>query len=268
MVPRTWLTQELLFNSGILLPEFLDNMLFRYHSFFTFSLFALGMILFVLTLEEGFYAYQFKQMGWSILNLIVIVSSGHGLLLGLWKVRIWFVYTVLCMCVRDVTDKIVSKLGAGPTMHSLTPKATILGYLLGAVASFAFYSVVADEMLNHWWFNVSPIKLGLAPFDREAVLVDTSAALFKARENHWELGAFGDYQFVASPIKVHLGFITAFIALVAPFGALFFTALKYSLHAEQLGKIFANGGIIDRVDCLLICGLFLFIYIHFIVYQQ
>lgn len=185
MIPRTWLTQELLFNSGILVPELVDNMLFKYHSFFTFCLFAFGMILFVLSLEEGFYAYQFKQMGWSILNLIVIVSAGHGLLLGLWKVRIWFVYTLLCLVARDVTDHLVSKLSIGPSMHSLTPKATVLGYIFGVIASAVFYIMVADEMLNNWWFNVSPIKLGLSPFDREAVLVDTSAALFKEKMNFW-----------------------------------------------------------------------------------
>jgi len=104
MIPRTWLTQELLFNSGIILPAFFDDMLFKYHSFYTFCLLAFGMILFVLSLEEGFYQYQFKQMGWSILNLMAIVSAGHGLLLGLWRVRIWFVYTILCMCLRDVTN--------------------------------------------------------------------------------------------------------------------------------------------------------------------
>lgn len=67
---------------------------------------------------------------------------------------------------------------------------------------------------------------------------------------------------------MHLFVITCFIAIVAPFGALFFTALKRALKAEQLGQIFTNGGVIDRVDCLLITGLFLFIYINFIVYQQ
>jgi len=123
-------------------------------------------------------------------------------------------------------------------------------------------------MLGHWWFNVSPIKLGLRPFDYDACIVDTSAALFKEKMNFWQLGPLGEYQFVASPIKIHLFFITSFIALVAPFGALFFTALKRALKAEYLGRIFTYGGVIDRVDCLLITGLFLFIYIHFIVYQQ
>lgn len=60
MVSKTWLTQDLLYNSGIVLPTFFDDMLFKYHSFYTFCLLAVGMILFVLSLEEGFYAYQFK----------------------------------------------------------------------------------------------------------------------------------------------------------------------------------------------------------------
>jgi len=118
MVPRTWCTQELLYNSGVFLPIFVDDMLYKYHSFYCFCLLAAGMILFVLSLEEGFYAYQFKQMGWSLLNLMVIVTSGHGLLLGLWRVRIWFVYTILCMVLRDTTNVIVSNLiPVGPSMH-------------------------------------------------------------------------------------------------------------------------------------------------------
>lgn len=121
-------------------------------------------------------------------------------------------------------------------------------------------------MIHFWWFNVSPVKLGLAPFDSDAIHIDVSGALFKNKMNHWQLGPLGDYQFVASPLQLHLFVITCFIAIVAPFGALFFTALKRALKAEQLGKIFTNGGVIDRADCLLITGLFLFIYINFIVY--
>ena len=54
--------------------------------------------------------------------------------------------------------------------------------------------------------------------------------------------------------------------MVAPFGALFFTALKRALKAEQLGQTFVNGGVIDRADCSLITGLFLLIFISQIVY--
>jgi len=60
---------------------------------------------------------------------------------------------------------------------------------------------------------------------------------------------------------VHIFWITCFIAVVAPFGALFFTAMKRMLKAEKLGKIFTSGSVVDRVDCLIVTGLFLYIYI-------
>lgn len=233
MVSRTWLTHELLASSNIVLPMFIDDMLFKYHSFYTFCLIAAGMILFVLSLEEGFYAYQFKQLGWSLLNLMVIVTAGHGHLLGLWRLRLWFVYTVVCMCLRDYADNLVSRfMPVGPSLHTLTPKATIFGYIIGGIVAFSFYFGVSNMMINFWWFNVSPIRLGLTPFDSDAIHIDVSAALFKNKMNHWQLGPLGDYQFVASPLQLHLFVITCFIAIVAPFGALFFTALKRALKAE------------------------------------
>lgn len=76
----------------------------------------------------------------------------------------------------------------------------MLGYIIGAAAAFGFYFHAADAMLEHFWFNVSPIKLSFEPFDYSAVHVDTSGALFKPTMNHWQLGPIGDYQFVASPI--------------------------------------------------------------------
>jgi len=171
-----------------------------------------------------------------MLNLIVIATAGHGHLLGLWKLRLWFVYTITCMCFRDIVDSIVCKvLPFGPPLHSLSPKSTVLGYIVGGLSAFAYYKFAATMMLNNYWFNVSPIKLGLAPFDNNSTHVDMSADLFKVKPNHWELGPIGDYKFAASPIQIHLFVITCFIAIVAPFGALFFTALKRALKAEQLG---------------------------------
>lgn len=67
---------------------------------------------------------------------------------------------------------------------------------------------------------------------------------------------------------MHLFIITAFIAIVAPFGALFYSALKRALKAEQFSEMLTNGGVIDRVDGMLITGLFLFIYINYIIYQE
>jgi hypothetical protein len=57
MMSKTWLTEELIANSGIELPLLVHQILFTYHAFFAFCVFAIGMIFFVLSLEEGFYSY-------------------------------------------------------------------------------------------------------------------------------------------------------------------------------------------------------------------
>jgi hypothetical protein len=140
MLSKTWLTEELLSNSGIELPWILHQIVFTYNAFFAFGVFAFGLIFFVLSLEEGFYSYQFKQIGWSLVNMIVIVSAGHGHLSGMWRLRLWFVYTWLCLALRDLVDNIFSRyFPLKSPLHVLSPKATKLGYITGAVAAFIFY---------------------------------------------------------------------------------------------------------------------------------
>lgn len=144
LATKTWLTQDILYAAGIVPPQFIDDVLFKYHAFYTFCLVAIGMICFVLSLEEGFYAYQFKQMGWALLNMILISGAGHGLLVALWRLRIWFVYTLTCLYCRDIVDHFISNyLPIGPKLHSLAKSQTLIGYLFGGISAFAFYFLVS-----------------------------------------------------------------------------------------------------------------------------
>jgi CDP-diglyceride synthetase len=123
-------------------------------------------------------------------------------------------------------------------------------------------------MLNNFWFMVSPIWLSFAPFSYDSMHIDTSDALFKLKYNEWHMGILGTHKFNASPIQVHLFQITCFIAVVAPFGALFMSALKRMFKAENLGSMFTTGGVIDRLATVLITGLFLFVFMENIAYKQ
>ena len=145
MVSKTWLTPELLHASGVVLPEALDDVIFRYHSFYSFCLLSFGLMFFVLSLEEGFYAYQFKQFGWSLLNIAMIVLAGHGFLIGLWRIRVWWAYTLACLCFRDIVDNVVSKIDpVRIPLHSLSPQHTLFGFLVSATAAFTFYFTVSS----------------------------------------------------------------------------------------------------------------------------
>ena len=65
---------------------------------------------------------------------------------------------------------------------------------------------------------------------------------------------------------MHLFVITCFLGFVAPFGSFFVTGLKKTLKAETLGDSFYSGGVSDRLDVVLILGLFFMIYINSVIY--
>ena len=74
--------------------------------------------------------------------------------------------------------------------------------------------------------------------------------------------------FVASAAQIHLFIITLFIAFVSPFGGFLYSGLKRALRANQLGMTMIKGGVIDRLDCLIVTGCFLLIYVSMLVYKN
>ena len=100
------------------------------------------------------------------------------------------------------------------------------------------------------------------PLDHTAMYIDASGELFKNQMQELNLGPLGEYRFVASPALMHLFVITCFLSFVAPFGSFFVTGLKKALKAETFGRTFYSGGVSDRLDVVLILGLFFMIYIN------
>ena len=59
MIPKTWASHELLTNSGIPIDKATEQyaIMYGYHNLISFCLITFGLILFVYSLQEGFYAY-------------------------------------------------------------------------------------------------------------------------------------------------------------------------------------------------------------------
>lgn len=74
--------------------------------------------------------------------------------------------------------------------------------------------------------------------------------------------------FVASEFQIHLFVITVFIAFISPFGGFLFSGLKRALRQSSLGIAMFKGGVIDRLDCIVITGCFLLAYISMLVYSN
>ncbi len=61
------------------MPAIVENetakTLMRYHPFLSFAMYCIGFCGFVLSLQPGYYKFQFKQFGWTHLALVLIVMQ-------------------------------------------------------------------------------------------------------------------------------------------------------------------------------------------------
>jgi phosphatidate cytidylyltransferase len=60
---------------------------------------------------------------------------------------------------------------------------------------------------------------------------------------------------------MHMFVFTCVIALIAPFGGFFVSGLKRAFKHEQLGLTLHKGGVIDRLDCAVVLGFFMLVYV-------
>ena len=129
-------------------------MCFAYHKIISFILFTGGMVFFVLSLEEGFYLYQFKQFGWTMLNLGVIATGMNGMLTALWHSRLWYTYTVLAIALNNLIVFIFDNLKplGGIKLFSIKPKATLEGHIAGIIATIGMFICTNEFFCSKPWF--------------------------------------------------------------------------------------------------------------------
>ena len=76
---------------------------------------------------------------------------------------------------------------------------------------------------------------------------------------------FGGYEVTVSQIQIYLFVLTLFVAFITPFGGFAIAGLKRALRSRVNS---VHGKVIDRLDCILIMGFFLLIFIKKIVYEE
>ena len=125
--------------------SFAHLMLFQYHNLVSFIAFTFGLILFVVSLQEGFYSYQFKRLGWTLLSTFCIVIGCSGLIIVLWRNRLWFFYALTCVSVHNAVDYFFCHFFPRKTpIMMLKPEASMEGFAAGSIACFVYFFVVSS----------------------------------------------------------------------------------------------------------------------------
>ena len=80
----------------------LMEIILQHHGFITFMLIVFGIISFVLSLKKGFYKYQFKQLGWCMAIIIIVVVQSTFVMRNIMDGIIWFFVPASAIITNDI----------------------------------------------------------------------------------------------------------------------------------------------------------------------
>mmetsp|Transcript_90899 Transcript_90899/g.125354 ORF Transcript_90899/g.125354 Transcript_90899/m.125354 type:complete len:239 (+) Transcript_90899:468-1184(+) len=233
------------------------KIVFGYHNLTAFCIFVAGIITFVISLEQGFYHYQFKQLGWCLTNILFIVTGMHGFLSSMWYGRVWIGFPVLVVVINAFAAHIVNTVSGETPMMRLNPLKTVEGYGVGIFATLIFTFFSLEFFTSEIYYTQSVNKLTFAPCllsyvapNEQLFSIQQTELLFGLKEN-------------IIPAKIHLFVIALFGSVIVPFSSFFMAGLKRAFKVVDL-----EGSTIDRTHGVILMGLFLILYVNLIVFKQ
>ncbi|VUZ56340.1 unnamed protein product, partial [Hymenolepis diminuta] len=231
-----------------------------HHRFISFTLYCACIVAFVLSLKRKQYLKQFTLFGWTHVSLLIIVSSSHFMIQSIFDGLIWFLVPVAMVISNDIFAYVFGMLFGRTPLIEVSPKKTWEGFIGGGICSLLVGLLVAWSMIDKKHF-ICPIEYD----DRVGSLsMDCIPdAIFIPRMHNVSRWLFfvPVKQVPRYPYFFHCLMIGAFISIIGPFGGFFASGFKRAFKIKDFGDVIpGHGGILDRFDCQIFVGWFVFFY--------
>eukprot|EP00386_Alphamonas_edax_P004893 GDKI01015400.1.p1 GENE.GDKI01015400.1~~GDKI01015400.1.p1 ORF type:complete len:528 (+),score=110.82 GDKI01015400.1:117-1586(+) len=242
----------------------------NYNSFLTFIAAVFGFVLFVLSLRKYTLRYQFRQLAWIVVTLLVVVVQSSSQIANIYSGLIWFLLPTSLVIVNDIFAYIFGVLFGKTRLIALSPKKTWEGFL-GAFFVTILWSGLLTSFLSQYKPVICPQEtVTFRPFDWTNDC--TPSHIYVARP--WELpetvaSIIGVDHVTFAPVLLHAAVLGAFAAVIAPFGGFFASGFKRAFKIKDFGdSIPGHGGITDRFDCQIMMGMFTYMYLRSFVWAS
>ena len=227
----------------------------HYHNMISYGLFCTGLIFFVLSLRRYTLKYQFTQLAWTLVTLILVVTQSVGHIANIYQGLVWFLLPTMLVICNDIFAYIFGFFFGRTRLIKLSPKKTWEGFIGGSVCTLIGAVVMADIMQRFAFFVCPVDEITFTPF-QPIMTCEAHADLFKKAPVGALVGLW------LSPLQLHALVLGVFASLVAPFGGFFASGFKRAFKIKDFADtIPGHGGITDRFDCQVIMGMFTYIYI-------
>lgn len=244
-----------------------------YHSFLSFCFFCGGFVLFVCLLKKGFYRYQFKQLAWCWITILIVVVQSTFILTNIFQGLIWCLLPIALVICNDIFAYVFGYFFGRTPLIKLSPKKTWEGFIGGAFSTMIFAVLFSWLLMS----TTSPIpaEFFLCPrtgLDISIPECDIPVAFtvqeihlpftIKAAVQQLKLPAvFAVDSFTTRPFYFHAIVLALFASIIGPFGGFFASGFKRAFKIKDFGdSIPGHGGVTDRMDCQVVMGLFTYVY--------
>ncbi|KHJ30622.1 putative phosphatidate cytidylyltransferase [Erysiphe necator] len=231
-----------------------------HHRFICFTLYVIGFVFFVASLQAGNYRFQFTQFAWTHMALYLIVVQAHFIMNNIFEGMIWFFLPVSLVVCNDTFAYICGITFGRTQLIKISPKKTVEGFVGAWIFTIIFGVGMTNVLMRYKYFLCPVNDLGANMWSG---LQCTLNPVFLPRTIHLPTWFPYAKSFQFSPIQAHVLAFGTFASLIAPFGGFFASGLKRTFKIKDFGdSIPGHGGITDRIDCQFIMGLFAYMYYH------
>ncbi|KZV62586.1 hypothetical protein PENSPDRAFT_642000 [Peniophora sp. CONT] len=237
------------------------------HRIVSFSLYTIGFMGFVMSLQKGYLQQQFGLFCWVHMSLLLVVVSSHFIMNNILEGLIWFWVPASLVICNDIFAYIWGMSIGRTPLISLSPKKTVEGFV-GAFISTVVFSIGWGTYFARFDYMICPVHdLGVNAWSGmacepnpvfvwrdQSILPPIAAFLNTILPGNWGSISYTTFQ-------IHLVVFACFASLVAPFGGFFASGFKRAFNIKDFGhSIPGHGGMTDRMDCQFLMGVFTYVY--------
>ena len=242
--------------------------LLKYHKFICFMLYCFGFFVFLRSLVKGYLRYQFRQFVYLHIIFIIFGYLSSMIISNIYNGMIWFLLPVSCVVVNDITAYIWGRMLGKHSLSLLSPKKTWEGFI-GAFFSTLTWCYFFTKFLSNFKWLLCPVeKLSVVSFNATSLDCDVNQLLKIYQFSFNLLGK--TFTLSLTNLQFHSLFIGLFASSIAPLGGLFASGFKRGIKIKDFADtIPGHGGVTDRMDCEMLNGAFVYIYLsQFVFYDD
>ncbi|KAF7587971.1 hypothetical protein BBP40_006479 [Aspergillus hancockii] len=228
--------------------------------YFLFTLYVMGFVFFVASLQKGHYRFQFTQFAWTHMALYLIVVQAHFVMNNILEGMIWFFLPASLVITNDIFAYVCGITFGRTQLIQLSPKKTVEGFLGAWICTIIFGYFMTNILMRYKYFICPVNDLGANVLTG---LQCTPNPAFVPQPYQLPEWTGLDKTFYIEPMQFHILVFATFASLIAPFGGFFASGLKRTFKIKDFGdSIPGHGGMTDRMDCQFIMGFFAYMYYH------